>query len=792
MTMILLKKGQSTIELVVVAMAVMLGIVVGGPYVLRSINAHFKLWDTAVQESNEDHLVKATKDQIGLTGGTCTFKGWKPTPNCAIHGCGPLEREYIKDVDPPGCDYGSKCVADDSCCSVPVSTGRCWRSDVVLHMAPDTALSTTLITQGFKNTGCTTSDLIYRIPCGNNAGLNLCKEHLTVDADGPRDCRPVCRSSELVQNASLCVDPAGGYPSQWNALTNDQPLSTPVADAASCGGDVCGQYCNTGYHYNPAEPTKCIKCGDGTCDVDETCQTCPCDCITCPPVHLTLSAPPGTWTPGFCSNHNPNGCIPGVPQSGPMGSKTFTVSYEGDYTFSAKVTAGSSYWFFQAEPALTGPGYYYTRLFNRHNTNRCNGHDSLKADSTHENECAGATFYCCGTKTVTPTSDVFHLYPGDYTITLEYDNRWGYEWKRNWVGEYSVTVNAPPGRPAGCNVNPAPTAPPTPPPTVTLFYNDWCYRNATTSYLEVPAPGDVSTAAGCNHAASDCAPNCGFYTGGTVVNYNGGTIECLSSTTPIADSYDSCRLEKCPVFKVNTYSSAWGTFLQTYSIWSAPESDSDIFLNQDTTYSAPVTVPADGTYTIKFSHDDEASLYVDGALIVSGEANNQTSFSTHPVTLTAGKHLVRMIVKNLPQTSSTLDVWRYNPGGAALTLEDGSGNILLSSDQTSSWLSNGNNGTCVTTAPPPAAAYCGDSVCNPGEDCNSCASDCGACPCVPSWTSCTPSCGGSCTITDGCGNSQTVNGPACPTTCPTGKCSDGYGNCMNCCDDGYGGQIACP
>ena len=59
------------------------------------------------------------------------------------------------------------------------------------------------------------------------------------------------------------------------------------------------------------------------------------------------------------------------------------------------------------------------------------------------------------------------------------------------------------------------------------------------------------------------------------------------------------------------------------------------------------------------------------------------------------------------------------------------------------------------------APVCGDGYCDgaKGETCGSCGTDCGPCPCSPSWSSwsgCSASCGGGTqTRTDGCGGSQT-------------------------------------
>ena len=51
------RHGQSLIEYSLIVLLVILGIVVMGPYVLRSINAHFKIWDEEIQDSHNERIV---------------------------------------------------------------------------------------------------------------------------------------------------------------------------------------------------------------------------------------------------------------------------------------------------------------------------------------------------------------------------------------------------------------------------------------------------------------------------------------------------------------------------------------------------------------------------------------------------------------------------------------------------------------------------------------------------------------------------------------------------------------
>jgi len=65
------KRGQSIIEYSLIAILVLLGIVYMGPYVLRSIDAHFKLWDDSAQDSFTENITQAPVNEIVFTPPTC-------------------------------------------------------------------------------------------------------------------------------------------------------------------------------------------------------------------------------------------------------------------------------------------------------------------------------------------------------------------------------------------------------------------------------------------------------------------------------------------------------------------------------------------------------------------------------------------------------------------------------------------------------------------------------------------------------------------------------------------------
>ena len=51
------QRGQHLIEYALIATIVLFGIMIMGPYVLRSINAHFKMWDDQIQDSHNERFI---------------------------------------------------------------------------------------------------------------------------------------------------------------------------------------------------------------------------------------------------------------------------------------------------------------------------------------------------------------------------------------------------------------------------------------------------------------------------------------------------------------------------------------------------------------------------------------------------------------------------------------------------------------------------------------------------------------------------------------------------------------
>ena len=92
-----------------------------GPYALRSINAHFKLWDDGVQDSFTENLKQSSVIPNITSSCTCNpIKGACGTTGGGTGSCGPSQREWDYNCNPIGCNgaaSGSYCLDDTSCCT---------------------------------------------------------------------------------------------------------------------------------------------------------------------------------------------------------------------------------------------------------------------------------------------------------------------------------------------------------------------------------------------------------------------------------------------------------------------------------------------------------------------------------------------------------------------------------------------------------------------------------------------------------------------------------------------------
>ncbi len=258
------KNGQSIIEYVLIAVLVILGIVVMGGYVLRSVSAHFKLWDEGVQDSFQETLTQVNQSYVPNLSLECNCTD---TPgSCGLASstsqCAGNEIAYSHDCVPnQGCDgqAASYCKYDKKCCKVyyPVGCG-----------------SLPIPAGGPPATPCTSLPNGATLP----AGTNTCPPVSVGSSTAPANCyygqeifATQCSSLPVICNtgspqAASCTPQCEGFlttvggvattkPCVTNGVASNTDLDrsypyTFVATANDCKGVKCQFYCDTGFTYN--------------------------------------------------------------------------------------------------------------------------------------------------------------------------------------------------------------------------------------------------------------------------------------------------------------------------------------------------------------------------------------------------------------------------------------------------------------------------------------------------------------------------------------------------------------
>lgn len=308
---------------------IMAGIIIGGPYAIRSWNAQVKGWEVSVLDSMNDPLIEVPPGLVVIPG--CDPQEWQPDP--LPGGCGRVSappdactnhvetcevgfrlyrRTFLgsrecqcKNVPPTP---SAKCEPDPCCCSV-VSTGFCAAENNALRGGPAVAPCATvgLDTQPLNGPGhplgegsCNPSYMKFSVTCGGD-GIT---RYICVRDDG--NCTTICREppAKIIRgdgrNDPAYGDPCPGYESNLprrgmnysyvnqGGCSPDPMVKCQIQCAAPfvSFGNNCDCNFAAGWTRTP-DGRSCSFCGNGTCEPGETCVTagrgCAADCGYCSP-----------------------------------------------------------------------------------------------------------------------------------------------------------------------------------------------------------------------------------------------------------------------------------------------------------------------------------------------------------------------------------------------------------------------------------------------------------------------------------------------------------------------------
>ncbi|MBF0330415.1 MAG: hypothetical protein HQL17_00640 [Candidatus Omnitrophica bacterium] len=113
------RSAQSVLEYAVMAAVVAAAVIFGGPVLIRSINAHFKIMDNNATDAMQEHI-RQSGPLATTTNCSCSPDNDNPTVwspgNCGIGGCTKLQRYRYRQCTPLLCRKEGACVEEPSCC----------------------------------------------------------------------------------------------------------------------------------------------------------------------------------------------------------------------------------------------------------------------------------------------------------------------------------------------------------------------------------------------------------------------------------------------------------------------------------------------------------------------------------------------------------------------------------------------------------------------------------------------------------------------------------------------------
>jgi hypothetical protein len=220
------RTAQAMLEYVVVAMIVMMAVIFGGPSLVNSIGAYFRIAENNAGDAyNEEFKIAApgticscdlplddpkTWHKGGCTGDACdpTKAAYVPTLGCGIKGCSSTERAWTRTC-PDNCKREVACFSDAECCG-PINLRQGTVSDPALCVKrAEMDERSQLLFPGATGkcqdaeggeTGCKVGETLCTVNCGDSV-LFSCNCTCT-DTEWTPSTNTVCEGVSLSQKSN--------------------------------------------------------------------------------------------------------------------------------------------------------------------------------------------------------------------------------------------------------------------------------------------------------------------------------------------------------------------------------------------------------------------------------------------------------------------------------------------------------------------------------------------------------------------------------------------------------------
>ena len=301
------------------ASLVLVGILIMGPYVVRSINALFQSMDDDVHDSLTEDITQTSGTNFGIPGG-CVCSGLQDR-TCGEAPCNSRQLTRRNTCLPLGCEVDLiahgipvimvECVYRDTCCEPWAPTGNCG-----VNAAPPI---------GHIPGGCPDGEMEYIRRCGDPANTPeiiqyTCQSGCSATGGCPPPPTPACVFNCQDSLGNDLINPvfrASWCPGATTGLSGDT-LYSLVCGAGSCTATKCQMYCNVPFAVRGTPPNTYCECLQFpvAAQYDAMTNTCRCQAgyTDVPPISAQMCTLPSPMPGGSltCNDRYTSGWMPAV------------------------------------------------------------------------------------------------------------------------------------------------------------------------------------------------------------------------------------------------------------------------------------------------------------------------------------------------------------------------------------------------------------------------------------------------------------------------------------------------
>jgi hypothetical protein len=251
------RSAQVMLEYLVIAVVVMAAVIYGGPVLVNSIGAHFRIAEDNVGDSFSEKPKQASAPLCACNPTSSNPRAWPVIGKCGEDGCAPLENKRQRLC--PGCTVAKeeKCAESRQCCGSRVK-GACGTvNPTAASLCVNREYSITesgqkidgrCLDAGGSVQGCMTDESSYTWTCGEGVTVYECEKDTgscggsCVSQEWKEDPSTVCEGKEFTQTGD-CKDTRKAY--------GTKPPECPPASSVACGEKIasingCGECSGTG------------------------------------------------------------------------------------------------------------------------------------------------------------------------------------------------------------------------------------------------------------------------------------------------------------------------------------------------------------------------------------------------------------------------------------------------------------------------------------------------------------------------------------------------------------------